>query len=109
MNATHPLARLAAAESQLISTIDNATARLDAVGTSALDSALNRLRDAAHAAASRLSNAGSVVAAIAGDLVERVLGEAVGITNALAGEEQQVGPAAGEPSAPQVEPLGREV
>ncbi len=83
MNANHPLTKLSAAEASLISSIDAAAARLDAVGTSAVESAIDRRRASAHAAGVRLRDAGSLVASIAGDVLGYVLGEATGIQNAI--------------------------
>jgi len=70
VNATHPLAKLTNAEAALLASIDAATARLEAVGTSSLDAALERLRSAAHAASARLAEAGLTVASLAGDVLE---------------------------------------
>lgn len=82
-NAIHPLAKLSAAEQSLISSIDAAAARLDALGTSAVESALDRLRNAAHAAACRMADAGSLVASIAGDVLACALGEAMAVGMAM--------------------------
>jgi hypothetical protein len=94
MNATHPLAQLSAAEAALISSIHAAAARFDAIGTSSLESALARLRDAAHAASARLADAGAAVASAVSDVLESVLCEAMGIRTALAGDEREPEPAA---------------
>ena len=84
MNASiHPLAKLSAAEASLVASIDAAAARLDAVSTSAVESAIERLRASAHAASVRLSEAGSLVASIAGDVLGYVLGEATAVQNAI--------------------------
>lgn len=104
MNATtHPLSQLTAAEAALVASIDAATARLDAVGTSALDAALERLRVAAGAAASRLAGAGAAVAAIAGGVLDAVMGEAKGIEAAVGRELGNLAETAKLPTA-EVEP-----
>jgi hypothetical protein len=97
VNATHPLSKLTAAELTLIASIDAATARPEAVGTASLDAALERLRNAAHAATARLQDAGAIVAALAGDVLESVLGEAMGIEASIGipADAAQVQPAIG--------------
>ena len=57
---------MATAEATLIASINAAAAKLDQLGTSAVDAALNRLRDSPHAAAARLGSAGDAVAFIFG-------------------------------------------
>jgi hypothetical protein len=112
-NATHPLAKLASAEATLISTIDAATARLNTVGTSSLDAALERLRSAAHAASARLQDAGAIVASIAGDVLEHLLGVSAGIESAMgrgdaiAPVESAIGYTIEERAMPEVEPAPR--
>jgi hypothetical protein len=91
-NATqHPLAKLASAESALIASIESAAAKLDAVGTSALDAALSRLRDAAHAAAARLGSAGDAVAHVVNDVLEGMLAQAGRIEAAMSGGGASIG------------------
>ena len=104
MNANHPLSRLTAAESTLIASIDAATSSLNAVGTSSLDSALERLHVAAHAATARLTAAGAIVASLAGDVLENVLGVAMGIAEAMGRESMppETGITVSEPA--QVQP-----
>jgi hypothetical protein len=79
----HPLARLSAAEATLVASIDAAAARLDAVGTSSVESALDRLRASAHAATARLADAGAVVASLVSDVMESILGAAAAIHAAM--------------------------
>lgn len=95
MNATHPLARLSAAEAALIASIDAAAKKLDAVGTTGLDAAIGRLRDAAHAAAARLGSAGDAVSYVVGDLLDGILGQSLRIEDAMSHAEPTVEPAAG--------------
>ena len=99
MNAIHPLAKLSAAEASLVASMEAAAARLDAVGTSAVESAIERLRASAHAASVRLQDAGSLVASIAQDVLQYVLGEAMGIQNAIRADAvpASVGPHRVEP------------
>ena len=117
MNATHPLAKLSAAEAALIASIDAAAKKLDAVGTTALDAALARLRDAANAAAARLGSAGDTVAYIVNEVLEGMLGQALRIEDAVSHAEPAVEPTGytfDEPAqvadaAPATSPDGRAV
>jgi hypothetical protein len=105
-NATHPLAKLTAAEAALIASIESAAAKLDAVGTSALDAALSRLRDAAHAAAARLGSAGDAVAHVVDEVLGGMLAQAGRIEDAIdhaEPAEPAVGYTFAEPAG-QVEP-----
>jgi hypothetical protein len=107
MNApVHPLAKLSAAEATLVASIDAAASRLESLGTSAVESAIERLRHAAHAASIRLQDAGSIVASIAGDVLEHVLGEAMVLGRAMNADEVNpvIGIATTETAIPTTEP-----
>src|SRR4051794_19390775 len=67
-----PLAKLASAESALVATIDQATARLDAIGTADLAGALARLQASADAARARLASAYSRLNSIVGDVLDNL-------------------------------------
>lgn len=77
---THPIHRLEAAESALVASLDAATARLDAVGTTRLDAAMARFQASAVAAQERLARAGMSVQTDAADLLSSILAFAEELT-----------------------------
>lgn len=70
MSNANPVAILKATETGLVQQIDRATDLVDAIGTEAIDEAVDRFREAVDGAKSRLTAATVLVRSIAGGLVD---------------------------------------
>lgn len=81
--AASPLAALAAAEANMIRQVDAATARLDALGTSTLEAALDRYRAAAQGASDRIARAANCLTGVASEVLWTLDSLAAGIAQAL--------------------------